>query len=105
MNYSEPGFEITLSDKTLEFSGSLEKADYTPVDTFLKQADQAIAGDACVIDMQKLSFLNSSGIKALATFILGSPKTFEVRINPEISWQKESIPTLTFLKNGITIVS
>jgi hypothetical protein len=106
MNYSEPGFEITLTNNTLIFSGKLEKSDYTDIDKFLREVDQALKDALCIIDLANLSFLNSSGIRSLATFMLGSPKKFEIQINNTITWQTESIPTLTFLKpEGITIAS
>lgn len=106
MNYSESGCEIMLTDNTLTFSGKLEKSDYTDVDAFLREVDHAITADTCVIDLTHLRFLNSSGIRSLATFMLGSPKSFEVHIDPDITWQSESIPTLQLLKTkGITIVS
>ena len=105
MNYSEPGFEITVAEKnTLIFSGKLEKSNYADVDKFLRDVDQALQTDICIIDLIYLSFLNSSGIKSLATFMLGSPKKFEIRTNKNVTWQSQSIPALTFLKpNQITI--
>lgn len=106
MKYSEPGFEITLTDNVLAFSGKLEKSDYTEIDNFLRGVDQALHAATCIIEITQLTFLNSSGIKCLATFMLGSPKQFEIRINPDITWQTESIPALAMLKpNGITIAS
>ncbi len=106
MNYSEPGFEITLNESTLTFSGKLEKLEYAEVDAFLRGVDQVLSKQTCVIDLFNLSFLNSSGIRALATFMLGSPKMFELKVNNNITWQKESIPVLTCLKpDGIKIVS
>ncbi len=106
MNYSESGFEITLNNNTLSFSGTLEKMEYAEVDAFLRGVDQMLTETTCVVDLTKLSFLNSSGIRALATFLLGSPKHFELRVNNTITWQKESIPALTCLKpDGIKIVS
>ena len=104
MNYSEQGFEITLTENVLLCSGKLEKSNYTDVDRFLREVDQSLHAELCIIDLTTLSFLNSSGIKSLATFMLGSPKKFEIRINDSITWQTQSIPALTFLKpNQITI--
>ncbi len=100
MNYSETGFNIQLSENILAFSGSLEKHDYTEIDKFLKQVDQSLSSEVCQIELSELSFLNSSGIRSIASFILGSSKQFEIRINNEITWQEESIPTLTYLIPG-----
>lgn len=106
MNYSEPGIEISLTANTLTFSGTLEKSDYADVDTFLRQVDQNVSEHTCVIELKKLSFLNSSGIRSLATFMLGSPKTFKIHINNDITWQRESIPPLACLKpDDIKIVT
>lgn len=106
MTYSDTGFEITLTNNTLVFSGKLERSDYTEIDDFLRKVDQAITESSCSIDLTKMIFLNSSGIRSLATFILGSPKSFEIQINKESTWQTESIPVLQHLKSkGITIIS
>ena len=106
MEYSEQGFSVTLIGNTLSFSGKLEKSNYSDVDAFLRRISPEISGDLCVIDLQLLTFLNSSGIRSLATFILGSPKIFELHINKSLTWQTESIPALKHLKpKGITVVS
>jgi len=106
MQYSEAGFELALTENTLAFSGKLEKSDYADIDKFLRDADRAIHAEICIIELTQLSFLNSSGIKSLATFMLGSPKKFEIRVNSAVTWQTESIPALAMLKpHGITIVS
>lgn len=105
-NYAEPGFEIKLQNNTLIFVGQLEKMEYAEVDAFLRGVDQMFSAQNCVIDLVNLKFLNSSGIRALATFLLGSPKNFEIRVNNSITWQKESIPALACLKpEGIKIVA
>lgn len=106
MQYSESGFELTVTDNVLAFSGKLEKSDYTVIDDFLRRAAQTLRSETCVIELTRLTFLNSSGIKCLATFMLGSPKQFEIRVNKNVTWQAESIPALAMLKpNDITIVS
>ncbi len=98
MNHSETGFDIRLTGNTLSFSGNLEKSDYSKIDAFLKKVDQTLNADTCKINLKKLAFLNSSGIRSIATFILGSSKRFEIQINNDITWQSESIPTLAYLK-------
>ncbi len=106
MHYTETGFEIRLTGDTLSFSGDLEKSDYTEVDAFLKKVDQVLMSDTCKIKLDKLKFLNSSGIRSLATFVLGTSKKIEIYINNGVTWQKESIPTLAYLKpDRIKIVS
>jgi hypothetical protein len=106
MEYSEQDFSITLTGNILTFSGKLEKSDYSGIDAFLRDVDQAISDRLCAIELRELTFLNSSGIRSLATFILGSPKNFELHINKSLTWQTESIPALKHLKpKGITVVS
>lgn len=58
-------------------------------------------------DFQNLNFLNSSGIKAVAKWImklamLPAEKKYSIKIlhNKAITWQVTSLPTLTFLVPG-----
>jgi len=60
-----------------------------------------------VADFQALNFLNSSGIKAIAKWImklamLPPDQKYQIRIahNKAITWQVTSLPTLTFLVPG-----
>jgi len=60
-----------------------------------------------VADFNGLTFLNSSGIKAIAKWImklamLPADKKYQIRIayNRAITWQVTSLPTLTFLVPG-----
>jgi hypothetical protein len=58
-------------------------------------------------DLRQLTFLNSSGIKAIAKWIMSlatapADKKYVIKIlqNKGISWQTTSLPTLTFLVPG-----
>ena len=58
-------------------------------------------------DLRQLAFLNSSGIKAIAKWIMNlaaapADKKYVIKIlqNMSISWQTTSLPTLTFLVPG-----
>jgi hypothetical protein len=58
-------------------------------------------------DLRQLTFLNSSGIKAIAKWIMGlaaapADKKYVIKIlqNKAIPWQTTSLPTLTFLVPG-----
>lgn len=60
-----------------------------------------------VADFQGLNFLNSSGIKAVAKWImklamLPADQKYHIKIshNKAITWQVTSLPTLTFLVPG-----
>jgi hypothetical protein len=57
------------------------------------------------VDFKELNFLNSSGIKAVAKWIMkiaDSGKKYSIKLlhNREITWQATSLPTLTFLVPG-----
>ncbi len=63
------------------------------------------------VHLQNLNFLNSSGIKCLAKWVLGlsqvpSEKRYKIIIhqNPTITWQKTSLVTLTFAAPGMVSV-
>ncbi len=98
MQYSEKEFEIQLAGDTLHFSGNLKKYDYSKVDAFLKEADDAITSETCKIRFKNLKFLDSAGISSLFRFILGSPKKFEIYMKSDIQWQKFSLPIIERLK-------
>ncbi len=58
-------------------------------------------------DLRQLNFLNSSGIKAIAKWIMNlasapADKKYVIKIqqNKSIAWQTTSLPTLTFLVTG-----
>jgi hypothetical protein len=58
-------------------------------------------------DLRQLNFLNSSGIKAIAKWVMNlasapADKKYVIKIlqNKGISWQTTSLPTLTFLVPG-----
>ncbi|WP_028972716.1 hypothetical protein [Spirochaeta cellobiosiphila] len=67
--------------------------------------------DYIEVDFNKLSFLNSSGIKALAKWImkmalLSEHNKYLIKIihNKSITWQVTSLPTLTYLVPGAVTV-
>jgi hypothetical protein len=98
MIYSEKGFTIELDGNVLEFSGKLEKMDYTEVDGFLRSVDSAVSANECILKFERLAYLNSSGIRAVASFVIESSKTFVIHIDKSITWQKTNIPVLETLK-------
>lgn len=106
MKYSEDAFSIELNDSSLLFSGKMEKSNYIEVENFLMDVDKEISASEITLDIRELKFLNSSGIRMLATFFMKSPKTFKVVINPSITWQKVGIVPLTRIRgnNEIQIV-
>lgn len=81
---------------------------------FASVHDGAVAQGLKVVefDVRKLTFLNSSGIKAIAKWVMklaGTPadKRYQIKIlqNKEITWQATSLQTLTFLvPGGVAVV-
>ena len=96
---------------TVFFDGDIDMIDPGPLldPLFEKLHSQAVDGGAKIIkiNFSKLSFLNSSGIKAIAKWIMRLatiPDSQKYKIviihNPEITWQMTSLPTLTYLVPG-----
>lgn len=98
MNYSEDFLNVNLKGNTVIFSGKIEKSDYSSLSKFLEQVDQEVSGNLIKIDLKNLEYLNSSGIRCLATFFINSKKYFEIYINTDITWQNDSISTITLVK-------
>jgi hypothetical protein len=80
------------------------------LDPFFEQVHQGMIGrnlKEVAADFTGLNFLNSSGIKSVAKWImklgdLHSENKYLIRIihNKDITWQVTSLPTLTFLVPG-----
>lgn len=67
--------------------------------------------ETITLDVTQLSFLNSSGIKSLARWVLRlsqcpADQRYKVVIqqNPNITWQKTSLVTLTYAAPGVVTV-
>lgn len=99
----------------LQFSGDIDMENPAEIldelfDHCHKDA-QALALEEVVLDFQELNFMNSSGIKAIAKWImkqapLNQEERYHIRIihNRKVTWQMTSLPTLTFLLPGIVKV-
>jgi len=81
---------------------------------FLKLHQGSVAQGVSVIDLdfRKLNFLNSSGIKALAKWIMmlattPKEKRYAVKILHDklLTWQATSLPTLTYLVPGVVTLA
>jgi hypothetical protein len=96
----------------ITFSGSIDMEDPSIIlDPFFEQIHKG-AVEAKIpqvtLDVKALEFLNSSGIKAFAKWIMklqtvpeGDRYKILILQNKDISWQTTSLPTLTFLIPGI----
>jgi len=96
---------------TVKLVGDIDMEDPSLLlDPFFEKVHQGmVAGKIpfVVADFQGLTFLNSSGIKAVAKWImklamLPPDQKYQIRIahNKAITWQVTSLPTLTFLVPG-----
>ncbi|HTH14074.1 MAG TPA: hypothetical protein VMB23_06740 [Spirochaetia bacterium] len=93
------------------FVGDIDMEDPSIVlDPFFEKIHQGMVAKKIpfiVADFTGLTFLNSSGIKAVAKWImklamLPPDQKYQIRIahNKAITWQVTSLPTLTFLVPG-----
>jgi hypothetical protein len=90
--------DIDMQDPSVMLDPLFDKIHKGAMSSGIKQVE---------FDLRKLTFLNSSGIKAIAKWIMnlaGAPadKKYVIKIlqNKAISWQASSLPTLTFLVPG-----
>ena len=96
---------------TIKLVGDIDMEDPSIVlDPFFDKIHQGMVAQRIpfiVADFHGLTFLNSSGIKAVAKWImklamLPPDQKYQIRIshNKAITWQVTSLPTLTFLVPG-----
>jgi hypothetical protein len=95
----------------VNFIGEIDMQDpsslFDPLFTKLHEGLVALKIPTVTADFRALAFLNSSGIKAIAKWImklaiLPPDQKYQIRLihNRKISWQATSLPTLTFLVPG-----
>ncbi len=106
MTFKEDDVIIELKDNVLVFKGKLEKSDYSDVSAFVYEAEGKITADDLIIDIRELNFLNSSGIRVLATLFTKTGKKIKIQLNADIAWQKVGILPLTHIRGAgeITII-
>ncbi len=105
--------EVTDSDSglTVTFVGDIDMQDssvlFDPLFSRLHEGMVAQKIPVVTADFRELTFLNSSGIKAIAKWImklamLPPEQKYQIRLvhNKAITWQVTSLPTLTFLVPG-----
>jgi hypothetical protein len=112
---SEERIKIKASDTPdglrIEFLGDIDMEDPGMLlDPFFEQVHQGAVSKnlkEVAADFTGLNFLNSSGIKSVAKWImklgdLSSDSKYLIKIihNKDITWQVTSLPTLTFLVPG-----
>lgn len=105
----------SVSGVLVSVSGDIDMQDPSKLldPFFLELHKEALKLSIAVVevDVRRLNFLNSSGIKALAKWIMMiSPvpagKRYQVRLlhDRSLAWQAASLPTLTFLVPGAVIL-
>lgn len=96
---------------SLQFVGDIDMEDPSLIlDPLFEKVHQGMISKKVpfvVADFNGLTFLNSSGIKAVAKWImklamLPPDQKYQIRIahNKAVTWQVTSLPTLTFLVPG-----
>jgi hypothetical protein len=98
-------------DVALTFSGDIDMEDPSVIlDPLFERVHNGMIEQGikqAVLDFMNLNFLNSSGIKAVAKWIMKlammpADQKYNILIkhNKQITWQVTSLPTLTFLVPG-----
>lgn len=115
----EERIKISVSDASngvvVKFTGDIDMEDPSIIlDPFFEQIHNGIIDQSLkevIADFRELTFLNSSGIKAVAKWIMKLSEVEEIKKyvikivhNNEITWQVTSLPTLTFLVPGAVLV-
>lgn len=104
MEYKDESCHLKLDGNNIFFEGRIETADYSDVSKFLTEADAQIEDQVISYDLTKLTFLNSSGIKALAIHFLKSAKKYIINIDNTLTWQRVGIVPLGKIKKEGEIV-
>ena len=109
--------EVTDDDSkiTVTFKGDIDMEDPGMVlDPFFSTLHERLLAQKIKevnTDFKELNFLNSSGIKAVAKWIMklgevseAERYTIYIQYNRDITWQVTSLPTLNFLVPGVVKV-
>lgn len=97
---------------TVYFEGKLslrDPSEYSPISDFLENVVNSKSGDL-TLDLQKLEFLNSSGIRVLSKFVSNMKKNktdiqLTVLGSKDIAWQSKSLRNLQkFMPNLVLAI-
>ncbi|AFY40078.1 hypothetical protein Lepto7376_3929 [[Leptolyngbya] sp. PCC 7376] len=101
--YYEEEDNIVVMEGSLRLIGAKE---YEPISSFLKEIIQNNS-DLMTINLEKLKFLNSSGISTLSKFVIFARKKDDVQMkivgSQSIPWQKKSLKNLTRLMPSLIL--
>ena len=98
MEYKDDSFLVVTEKDTINFSGKIEKSEYTELSDFLDKFNAEHKGTNLDINLSKLAFLNSSGIRTIALFLMKCKKRVKLIIDSTIAWQKYGIEPLVALR-------
>jgi hypothetical protein len=94
---------------TIHFNGSLRlggMADYAPIVELLDQVREQQL-DTLILNLEKLEFLNSSGISMLSKFVINIRKTgnsqLTIKGSNNIAWQGKSLKNLQRLMPNLIL--
>jgi hypothetical protein len=105
MEYREEKFVLNVKDNQFNFQGKIEKTDYSALGKFLVEAEKQINTDELCFDFRPLEYLNSSGVRAIAVFFLGTQKKVCIHINEGLTWQRIGLTPLGNMKSeGIQVI-
>jgi hypothetical protein len=111
------GFSIItlgeMNPPTMKFSGNGDSAAVEPLDDYLNQLHAALLqkrSRSVAIDFTQLYFMNSSCLKAFATWIhevntTGRPYSVTLQMNPGLNWQKRTLRALGRLAPAVVSIS
>ncbi len=101
--------ELEGENAVVKFSGELSlggATEYSPIKELLEQVAEN-EPENMTIDLQKLSFLNSSGISMLSKFVISLRKKKNIQLiilgSEDISWQKKSLKNLQKFLPGLKL--
>lgn len=106
MTFNDEKYSISFEGNIFTFSGKMEKAEYPGLANLLKESGKISDDDTIIFDFKALKFINSTGIKTLASFFLQSVKKVVIKINKDITWQKATIVPLSQIRpdNAISVI-
>lgn len=109
---SDPNYKVWNDEETeiVFFEGSLRLGgpeEYKPIADLLKDVAERLENDKIIVNLEKLEFLNSSGISMLSKFTIWvrQKKTLKLEIigSKKIPWQGKSLKNLKRLMPNVDL--
>jgi len=110
MNIKGESYQVTYEDHVIRLSGklSLMLEDYGKIEEFFQKIIEAQPKEL-TLDIRKLEYLNSSGIKTICVSLILEADDIEglcmkIICSNRYTWQLETIPTFKDLMDDIEIL-